>query len=202
LVALAPPIAAVVATLSAPDPHGHWTDHLRGAYLDATQLVVLVGLATWLTVRNRQPQQRWISVLLVVSLVVVATGIIFEFLGNYEVAQSIWRTSGHPGFGNGYDEGHERAELGDLLVVAGGGAFAVIVGVLRRVPRTIAAVALVMVVIPPPFVWPAAGVLLVLLVGLTSKHGLRERDRDATEARLGGKGLITAQRPIAETSRP
>jgi hypothetical protein len=113
------------------------------------------------------------------SLGIIAVGIVYEVIGNHQVAESIWRTSGDPGFGDGYDQGHDRAATGDLLVVVGGATFAFIIGIARRVPLTIAGLGLVMVVIPPPFVWPAAGVLMLLLYGLTSEAGLNPRDVDA-----------------------
>jgi hypothetical protein len=105
--------------------------------------------------------------LLLLTLGVIVVGIVYEMVGNYQVAQSIWRTPGDPGFGDGYVEGHERAETGDLFVIAGGIGFAFIVGITRRVPLGIAGLAAVMAVIPPPWAWPATGVLMLLLYGLT-----------------------------------
>jgi hypothetical protein len=163
-----PPIVAILTILFAPDPRGHWSDHLVGAYLDGAQLLLLIGLATMLGWRT-------FSVLLAAALGIIAVGIVYELIGNYQVAESIWRTTGDPGFGDGYEQGHDRAETGDLLVVAGGAAFAFIAGLTRRVPLKVAGLALVMVVIPPPFVWPAAGVLMIMLYGLTSEAGLDQR---------------------------
>jgi hypothetical protein len=161
-----PPLAAVLTVLVAPDPHGHWSEHLWSAYFDVAQLGLIVTLAVLLMRRD-------LSVLLVVALAVVAVGIVFEILGNFQVASSIWRTPGNPGFGNGYAQGHERAETGDLLVTVGGAVFALVAGLTRRVPLKMAGLALVMVVIPPPWVWPGAGVLVLLLFGLTSTPPFR-----------------------------
>lgn len=47
--------------------------------------------------------------------------------------------------------------------------------------HTVAGLALVMVVIPPPFLWPAAGVLMVMLYGLAS--ATRHDPRPASAAR-------------------
>jgi hypothetical protein len=174
-----PPIAAVLTVMLAPDPHGHWSEHLWGAYLDGAQLVLLVALAAMLGARGRQSSRRVVSVLLLLSLGVIAAGIVYEVVGNYQVAQSIWRTRGNPGFGDGYVEGHDRAETGDLLVIVGGATFAFIVGITRRVPLMIAGLALVMVIIPPPFAWPAAGVLMLLLYGLTAEAGFKVPERRA-----------------------
>lgn len=165
--AVIPPLVAVVTIVLAPDPHGHWTEHLWGAYLGGAQLVLLVVLTAVLGARTWRGQRRPAAVLLLLALGVIAVGIVYEIVGNYQVAQSIWRTSGNPGFGDGYVEGHYRAETGDLLVVVGGVVFAFTVGLARRVPLAIAGMALVMVVIPPPWIWPAAGVLMLLLYGLT-----------------------------------
>jgi hypothetical protein len=168
-----PPIAAILAILLAPDPHGHWSEHLWGAYLDAAQLVLLFVLATMLGWRA-------FSVLLGVALGIIAVGIVYKVVGNYQVAESIWRTTGNPGFGEGYNQGHERAETGDLLVMAGGAAFALVAGLTRRVSIKVALLALVMVVIPPPFVWPAAGVLMMMLYSLASGSGLDRPPVSAT----------------------
>lgn len=163
-----PPLVAVVTNVLAPDPHGHWTEHLWGVYFGGAQLVLLVVLATVLAARTWRTAPRPAEMLLWLALGVIVVGIVHEIVGNYQVAQSIWRTSGDPGFGDGYVEGHDRAETGDLLVTAGGVVFALTVGVARRVPLAIAGLAVVMVVIPPPWVWPAAGVLMLLLYRLTA----------------------------------
>ena len=124
-------------------------------------LLVLVTSLGW----------RALSVLLLISFAVIGAGITFQVIGDYTVADSIWRTPGNPGFGDGYVEGHEMAGFGDLLVLVGGLAFAVIAGIGRRVPVKLGFLAVVMVIIPPPFLWPAAGVLLLLLYGFTSVTG-------------------------------
>lgn len=158
---LIPPIAAVLTSLVAPGPHGHWSEHLGTAVLKGAQLVLLLVLVTtlgWTTLR----------VLLLTAFAAIAVGIVLQVIGDYQVAGSIWRTTGDPGFGIGYTEGHERSELGDVVVLLGGVIFAVVAGVTRRVPALLAVVAVVMVILPPPFFWPAAGVLVLVLYGLTS----------------------------------
>jgi hypothetical protein len=175
LLALFPPIVASLTILIAPDPHGHWSEHLLGAYLDGAQLSLLVFLAAMLGRRNWRSTGTFGSTLLLLSLAVIAVGIVYELIGNYQVAESIWRTPGNPGFGHGYNQGHDRAATGDLLVVVGGAAFAFIAGIARLVPVKVAGLALLMVIIPPPFVWPAAGVLMLMLYGLTSARGFDRR---------------------------
>lgn len=160
-VVMVPPVAAVLTILLAPDPHGHWSEHLWSAYFDVAQLVVLITLACLLG-------RRRLSVLMLVPFAVIALGIVFETIGNFQVADSIWGTRGNPGFGDGYAQGHERAETGDLLVATGGAAFAFAAGLTRRVPLKVAGIALLMVIIPP-WLWPATGVLMLLLYGLTSE---------------------------------
>jgi hypothetical protein len=165
-----PPIVAILTAQLAPDPHGHWSDHLSSAGLKSAQLVLLLVLVTMLGWRT-------LSALLLISFAVVESGIALQVIGDYQVADSIWRTSGNPGFGDGYTEGHDRSELGDLLVSVGGLAFAITAGIAQRVPGTLAVVAGVMVIIPPPWVWPAAGVLVLILYGLTSESRLLPRTR-------------------------
>ena len=159
-VAVVPVVAAVVTTVLAPDPSGHWSEHLSSAGFKTAQLVllvVLVAMLGWRTLGTR----------LLIAFAVVAVGIGFQVIGDYQVAESIWGRTGDPGFGVGYTEGHDRSALGDLLVMVGGLAFAIIAGVTRRVPAWLAVVTGVMVIIPPPFLWPAAGVLVLVLYGLT-----------------------------------
>jgi hypothetical protein len=100
-----------------------------------------------------------------------------QTIGDFQVAKSIWRTVGDPGFGPGYEAGHDNSGLGDALVLLGGLAWAIIVGVTRPVPTWLAFLAAALVIIPPPFLWPAVGVLVVVLFGLTSTSGLDARAR-------------------------
>lgn len=183
----APPIAAVLTIVLAPDPHGHWTGHLSSAYLGIAQFVLLVALAAVLGARSWRSLPRVVSAALLLSVVAIAVGIAYQVVGNVQVARSIWGTRGDPGFGDGYAEGHDRAATGDLLVVIGGVAFACVVGITRRVPRWVAGVALLMVVVPPPWAWPAAGVLLVLLVGLTIGFERAPARSTPPEAAVGGR---------------
>jgi hypothetical protein len=185
-VVLVPPVAAVLTVLLAPDPHGHWSEHLWSAYFGMAQLVVLAILAFMLGWRT-------LSVLLWVSLAVIAVGIVYETIGNLHVADSIWGTRGNPGFGDGYTQGHERAETGDLLVLVGGAAFAFVVGLTRRVPLKLAGLALLMGIIPP-WIWPATGVLMLLVYGLTSEGGLdRRRVEQASSAAKSESGWRAAR---------
>ena len=156
-----PPIVAILTSLLAPEPHGHWTEHLASAGLETAQLLLLLVLVTMLGWRT-------IGVPLAISFAVVAVGIVFQVIADDKVAASIWQTTGDPGSGIGYAEGHDMAAVNDLLVIVGGFAFAVIAGVAGRVPPWLAFVAMAMVFIPPPFFWPAAGVLVLVLYGLTS----------------------------------
>jgi hypothetical protein len=160
---LVPPLAAVVTLVLAPDPHGHWSEHLSAAYFGVSQLVLVVVLAGLLSRRS-------LSILLLAALGVIAAGITFQVIGNFQVANSIWATRDDPGFGDGYVQGHDRAETGDLLVIFGGAAVAFVAGFTRRVPLKVAVLALFMVIIPP-WIWPGAGALMLLLYGLTSKAG-------------------------------
>jgi hypothetical protein len=165
-----PPVVAVATTVLAPQPRSHWVEHLRGAAVKAAQLALLLALVTMLGWRS-------LRVLLLIAFAVAAVGIVIQTIGDAQVAHSIWATTGDPGYGPGYAQGQDRGGLGDLLVLGGGLAWAVIVGVTRRAPPWLAVVAAVLVVIPPPFFWPAMGILIVVLVGLTSSSGLDARSR-------------------------
>ena len=156
-----PPIVAVLTAVLAPEPHGHWTEHLTGAGFASAQLVLLLVLVTMLGWRR-------LGVLLLISFAVVAVGLVLHVISGLEVAHSIWRTTGDPRTGIGYAAGHERAGSADQLVVIGGFAFAAIAGATRQVPAQMAVLAFVMALIPPPFIWPAAGVLVLVLYGLTT----------------------------------
>lgn len=105
--------------------------------------------------------------LLLVCLGGAAVGIVLQSVGDYQVAKSIWRTAGNPGFGIGYDAGHALSEKGDLLVVISGIAFAAVAGVKRRVSLPVAIGAGALAIIPPPFFWPALGILVIMLVWLS-----------------------------------
>ncbi len=166
LVFVIPPAAAIITGLLAPDPHGHWTEHLTTVGFKSTQLVLLIVLLTMLGWQK-------LGVAMWISIAMIVIGIVNQVIGDYQVADSIWRTTGDPGFGIGYKDGHGRAEFGDLLVIIGGFAFAIIAGLTQRVRAKFAVIAAVMVIIPPPFFWPAAGVLMLVVLGLTSGSCLR-----------------------------
>ncbi len=170
-----PPIVAIATSVLAPEPHGHWTEHLAFAGIKSAQLLLLLVLATMLGWRRLG----WV---LAISLAVVAVGIVFQVIGDYRVADSIWRTTGDPGFGIGYGEGHDMSAASDLLVIVGGLAFAVITGATGRVPPRLVFAAVAMAFVPPPFFWPGVGVLVLVVHGLTSASRF---ERDAIETPTG-----------------
>lgn len=174
LLAGLPPLAGVVASQLAPDPAGHWSEHLAGAVLKGAQLVVLLGLAVVL--RRRVP------LALLGVTVVVLSGIALQSLGDWSVAQAIWRRPGDPGFGSGYESGHDLSELGDLVVLVGGIAFATVAAVIGRLRSGAAFGVAALAVVPPPFLWPAVGVSVVLLHELVTSP----RERRRTD---GGQGV-------------
>jgi hypothetical protein len=162
LAAAIPPAVAVATEVLAPDPDGHWAEHLSGAALKATQLLVLLVLVVLVARRRRLP------VVLLAAFAVVAIGVALQAFGDAQVADSIWGTSGDPGFGGGYEAGHDLSAVGDLLVLVGGLAFAAAAGATRVVRPAHAVVAGVLAIIPPPFLFPAVGVMFVLLHELTT----------------------------------
>lgn len=169
-----PPLFAVLATVVAPNPRGHWTEHLSGGTLKSTQLLLLVGLVAILGCHGASARGRTLSPLLLIALAVIGIGIVFQVFGDFQVADSIWRTSGDPGFGDGYDQGHDNSAFGDLIVIVGGLAFVVIAAISHRVSIWLAIVAAVLMIIPPPFFWPAVGVMMLVLYWLTVDRRPRE----------------------------
>lgn len=170
--AAVPPATAVLTVQLAPDPHGHWVEHLATASLGVAQLVVLVVLVS-------RPGRPGLPIPEVVALGVVVVGIALQVAGGLQVADSIWGTSGDPGFGGGYAQGHDRTGTGDVLVVIGGLAFAATAGLTRRVAWPVALAGLVLAVVPPPWVLPATGVLVLLLLDARSAAGLSSRQESA-----------------------
>lgn len=175
LVAGVPLLAAVGVSMYAPEPAGHWSEHLAGAALKAAQLVVLAGLAGVLF--RRLPSA------LTSMVVLVLGGIALQSLGDWRVAEAIWRSPGDPGFGSGYESGHSLSGWGDLLVLAGGIAFAVVAVVVGRLRLGAALGVAALAVIPPPFLWPGVGVTVVLLHELVGSP--RARTEPASDAGRG-----------------
>lgn len=116
---------------------------------------------------------------LMAAFTVVAVGIATQAYGDAQVASSIWATTGDPGFGDGYEVGHDTSAFGDLLVVVGGLGFAIAAGATRRIRPALAVLAGVLTVIPPPFFWPAVGVLFVMLHNLTTDQRPRNEPAPA-----------------------
>jgi hypothetical protein len=184
-------IVAVVAVSLvgrlAPQPHGHWSGHLANVTIEVGMLVVvLVGTAlAW----PRLGQ--WLSRLLVAAtLAIVVTGLLVEIVGNMRVSHVIWQTpygddsvaayaSGLPG----YESGHTLAGDGDLLVLVGGIAFAIVLGVSRRVGPGAAIAGVVLSVIPPPFIIPAFGVAFLLAWLLRPMSRRTRQDMQSTTPR-------------------
>ncbi|MBI3967794.1 MAG: hypothetical protein HY329_19315 [Chloroflexi bacterium] len=159
-----PPIVGLVTTQLAPEPHGHWVSHLSSVGFKSTQLAVLalvLALLGW----------RTLSAPLGIALGVIGVAITLQVFGDAQVASAIWRTTGDPGFGSGYESGHDASGFGDLLVVLGGFGFALTAGLSRRVRPWWAAGAVVLTIVPPPYLWPAAGALFLVLHAVTSGSG-------------------------------
>lgn len=164
LVAL-PPAIGIVTALLAPEPSGHWVEHLSSVGLKSTQLAALAVAAVLL-------RRSWNASQLVV-LAVVALGIVLQVAGDWSVARSIWRTTGDPGGGAGYEWGHVASGLGDLTVVIAGLAFALVLVVTKRARVWVAVLAATLAFVPPPFLWPAAGVLAAMVYGYVGGGELR-----------------------------
>ena len=158
-------VVSVVGAI-APQPHGHWTGHLTNATIDAGMLVVVVVGAALAWPRLGQGLMR---VLAAGALAIAVIGLIVEIVGNLRVSHVIWQTpygdnsvdayaSGLPG----YDSGHALQEKGDLLVLVGGIAFAIVLAGSRRVGPGALIAGVVLSIIPPPFIIPAFGVAFLL----------------------------------------
>lgn len=158
------PLIGTVTTLLAPEPHGHWVTHMSSVGFKVTQLAVLLPVLALLGWRT-------LPVPLVVALGVIGVAITLQVIGDAQVASAIWQTIGDPGFGSGYEAGHAASGFGDVLVVLGGIGFALTAGMRRRVRPWLAAGAVVLTIVPPPFLWRAAGVLVLVLHAVTSGSG-------------------------------
>jgi hypothetical protein len=158
-------VVSVVGAI-APQPHGHWTGHLTNATTDAGMLVVvLVGTAlAWARLG-----QGLIRLLAAAALAIAVIGLIVEIVGNMRVSHVTWQTpygddsvdayaSGLPG----YNSGHTLQGNGDLLVLVGGIAFALVLAGSRRVGPGALIAGVILSVIPPPFIIPAFGVMVLL----------------------------------------
>jgi hypothetical protein len=185
---IAAQVAVGVAGALAPEPRGHWTGHLTNARIDAAMLTVVVAGAAlaW-----RRLGQRLALLLAIVALAVVTVGLVVEVIGNLRVAHSIWRTPYGDEEGNrigsqfnGYDSGHDLQSKGDLVVLVGGMAFAVVLGASKRVGEWVMIAGIVLSIIPPPFIIPACGVVFLLawLLRPSSKRPKPQRGRSLREA--------------------
>jgi hypothetical protein len=152
---------------------------------------MLVAVLTGVALARRRLGQRLGMLLAIMALAVVTAGLVVEVVGNLRVAHSIWRTP----YGdqeleqigsrfNGYDSGHNLEGKGDLVVLVGGVAFAVVLGGSRRVGESVAVIGVVLSIIPPPFIIPACGVVFLLtwLLRPNSKRPRRQRSRSLREA--------------------
>jgi hypothetical protein len=157
-------VAFVVGTL-APQPHGHWTDHLAGAVLAAAMLVVVLVRAAlaWHRLGQRP------VTLLATALATVIIGLITQVVGDMRVSHVIWQTpygddsvEANASGLTGYDSGHTITGIGDLLVLVGGLAFATVLGMSQRVEPRAAVAGAALSIIPPPFILPAFGVTFLL----------------------------------------
>jgi hypothetical protein len=167
-------VAVGVVGALAPEPRGHWTGHLSAATIDIGMIVVVVvGAAlAW-----RYLGGVVVKLLAGAALATVLVGLIIEAVGNLRVARSIWRTvwgddevgQFGPAF-SGFDSGHDLAASGDLVVVLGGVAFALVLGFSRRVGVLAAGAGVIFSFIPPPFIIPACGVVFVLAVLLRPRN--------------------------------
>jgi hypothetical protein len=159
-----PPLVGVATVLLAPQPHGHWVDHLSAAGIKATQLAVLLTVLALLGWRT-------LTAPLVAALVVIGLGIALQVFGDAQVAGARWRPTGDPSDADGYQTGHDLSGLGDVLVLLGSVGFVLTAGISRRVRPWLAVCAAVLNIVPPPFLWPAVGVLLLVLHAVTSGAG-------------------------------
>lgn len=180
-------VVSVVGAM-APQPHGHWTGHLTNATIDAGMLVVVLVGATLAWPRLGQGRMRLLAA---VALAIVVIGLIVEIVGNMRVSHVIWQTpygddsvgayaSGLPG----YESGHTLQGNGDLLVLVGGIAFAIVLGVSRSVGEGAAIAGVALSVIPPPFIIPAIGVAVLLASLLRPMSRRTKQGMQSTTPRL------------------
>jgi hypothetical protein len=161
LLAVAPAVGIVADALVPSGPRGHWSDHLASGIAAAGQLpAVVVGAVL---------ARRRLNVLLVVLVTVVAVGLLLEAVGNQRVAASLWLTSYDDQEANaigptlaGFASSHTLAATGDWMVMLGGLAFALTLRAFGRVGDGATVAGSVLSILPPPFILPAVGMVLLL----------------------------------------
>jgi hypothetical protein len=155
------PVAAIGVDPFWPEPSGHWSGHLASAVMSAG-VVVALAIGTALVFRGLP----WHAL---ASIAIVFVGLTLEGVGNVRVANSMWATSYNdeeagsigPSF-PGYEWGHAVAERGDVLVMLGGLALALSLGLSHRVSKA-AACTCGLLALFPPWIYPALGSLVLLI---------------------------------------
>jgi hypothetical protein len=114
-----------------------------------------------------------------VAIVTVVVGLGIAVTGNLVVAGAIWQTP----YGDaevsalslpGLEPGHALEGRGEAVAWFAGLAFALLVGLLRKVSWPVAAGGLVLG-LPPPWMISGAGVVFVLAYLLASQHPVRSQ---------------------------
>jgi hypothetical protein len=161
LLAVAPAVGVLAGAFVPSGPRGHWSDHLASGVAAGGQLLAVVVGAVL--------ARRRLNVLLLVLVAVVAVGLVLEVVGNQRVAASIWLTSYDDQEAGvigptleGFESGHALAAVGDWMVILGGLAFALTLRAFRRVGDGMTVAGSVLSLLPPPFILPAVGVVLLL----------------------------------------
>jgi hypothetical protein len=164
-------MAMVVVIVTAPDPHGHWSDHLGGVAVDwsgAAVLVVGAGLA-----RRRLG---WT----VLILPVVVVGLMIAGTGDRRVANSIWKVPGENTSSFQADDpadyvsGHDLDEQGGRVMQIAGLIFVLAVGVTGRVRGRAAMVGALFAIAPP---WLMGGFGAWWITARAASEELREAER-------------------------
>jgi hypothetical protein len=148
-----------LATQLLPDPRGHWSGHAMTAFVQLSvgiALVVMCGLV-----------RRFGVALLLAAVVVV--GLAIAASGNWQVAESLWKTSyGDEVVGesvaldpSAFTSGHDTASTGEMTAWVAGIAFVVLAGVLKKVPARTALIGGFLAILPP---WMFGGIGALFVV--------------------------------------
>jgi hypothetical protein len=158
---LLPLISGGTVGAAAPQPHGHWSDHLASAGAAAGQLAALAVIAALLRRRLRSSK--------VVLTAAVAIGLSLEVVGNSIAANSIWATPyGDEEAGvigpikDGFELGHTVASSGDAVAVISAVVLAGSFLAVDTVPPVVPVLGMGLCFIPPPWIVPVIGCTFVL----------------------------------------
>ena len=153
----------------------HARDHLASAQ-GPFPLIPLIALMIWVIPSpDRRHPLIWVAVL------AILVGGVIDVMGNLQVIDAIgdasWNDAQAERLGArrpGFEEGHDLAATGTLIITAGAILFAAAMALTRNVHPVTALASAALTFVFPPFIAPGFG-LIVLVVALLRKKNRLER---------------------------